>query len=241
MDFRNRNILILEKALQMNYKIVLTVFFMTYSILSFCQKDTQDSYYQIAFDSQVTLSQLADKVYDSSVTNNIQKEKFINSYKVLDASQKELFNNLDDIYDKEESVNKDYLKTLKESTEILKKSIENKDIEKTIAIFDAVALDYKNKSSSFKFGIKTTVVDKIKVKVETPGHSGYFAYIKYSYDFDNDIKRYTFNNPTNNAERYLAPGYYIIWIEKGDFRSEERNIEVVNTDEGETVIYFHII
>ncbi|WP_299362138.1 hypothetical protein [Winogradskyella sp.] len=224
----------------LNRKTVLTFLVVTYSVFAICQEGEQDNYYQVAFNAQVTLSQLADKVYNDSTANSILKGRFISSFKTLDVSQKELFSNLNDIYDNEESVDEDYLYTLKKSTEILKQSLDNKDIEKSIAIFEAVTKDYKSKSSSFKFGIKTTVVDKIKVKVETPNHSGYFAYIKYSYDFDNTIKRYTFNNPTNDAERYLAPGYYIVWIEKGDYKSEERNIEVVKTDEGETVIYFHL-
>jgi hypothetical protein len=210
-----------------------SIFHLCYSA-SYSAQSSNIDYFEVSFKTQKTLTQL------QKVLNSTKNADLVNLYRNLETSSRQLFKILDDVI-KTKKIDNDYLISLQNNYGALEKALNNLDnfglLKKTLI---SVNLDYSNKYNSISFGISPNFVDKIKVVVETKNGSGYFVFVKYSYDFKNYIKRYQFNNATNNAEKLLAPGYYIIWIEKGDYISEDRAVDIVNSEGSASTIYFEI-
>jgi len=204
--------------------IIVLFLFSSYTV-----KEDND-FYEIAFKTQQTLTNLTESIYSNGDTD---LKKSLNS---LENSSKQLFKILGD-YSETNEINLDYLNGLSNSQKALEKIINKlEDKEKSIHIMNDVTNDYNIKLKSINYGISSNINVKVNVQVRTLKEYGYYAFVKYSYD-DEYIKRYEFNNPTNHAERDLAPGYYIIWIEKGDYKSKERKIEITSKSE-DNIIYF---
>jgi|GEM_PF-5355335 len=201
--------------------------------ISLAQSNEID-YFEVSFKTQQTLTKLQEVI---NPTNNIE---LIDLYRNLESSSERLFKILDDVV-KIKNIDSDYLITLQSNQVALQgayNQFENLEFV-TKTLFFATS-DYENKYKSINFGISPNFVEKVKVVVETKNASGYSVFVKYSYDFDTDVKRYQFNNPTNNAEKPLSPGYYIIWIEKGTYRSKDRLVDIINSDQESKPIYFEI-
>ncbi|CAM1358173.1 hypothetical protein [Tenacibaculum xiamenense] len=191
----------------------------------------ETNFYKIAFETQQTLTKLSELVYP------MKHIPLINSYNELDKSSTRLFDLLTDLVDQDEYINTIYLNTLSDAQKALENCTkENKSTEELLTILSKVQKDYKVKLKSFSYGIKPGLDCKIKVVVKTVTSKGYHPYAQYSYD-DDYVKRFTFNNPTNNSETYLAPGYYRIWIKKGNYKSELRDVEIFSSDEN-NIFYF---
>jgi hypothetical protein len=205
-----------------NMKKSIFIIFLVAPYLLIAQTDKLE-FYEIAFKTQQTLTKLADAIYPA------QNIKLINSFSELEKTTTRLFKVISDTKEKTD-FNSEYLKTLKDSQEILDQMVFVKDADDIYKTFKAVEKDFENKLKSINYGISSNANTSAKIKVTTD-EDGYFVYIKYTYDFDKDIIRLRFNNPTNNAERELAPGYYIVWVEKGDYKSEVRYVDIVCKDD----------
>ncbi len=218
------------------HTLSLALFFLT-TIFSFSNSNRYvNDFFEIAFKMQQTLTNLAEMVYPTENSN------LINSFTKLEEKNQQLFNILSD-FSKNQEINKEYLLTLQNSLTTLEglTITENINNENTISIFNSISKDFNNKLLSIDHGLNTNINSKVIVNVETKNDTGYFVYAKYSYDLQKNIKRYQFNNPTNNSQREMAPGYYIFWIEKGDYKSEERFVEIIKRgDESNNTIYFEI-
>ncbi|GGI58493.1 hypothetical protein GCM10011444_28020 [Winogradskyella haliclonae] len=204
-------------------------------IWSFSQTVVKDNFYEVAFKTQQTMTYLAESIYK---TNSVELR---NSFVELEETHNRLFKILVDYSESDNVISEDYLLSLENSQKVLEElSNPFEDIKASLRLFEAIKYDYKAKLQSIDYGISISINEKVKVTVKTTKSSGYFAYIKYSSDENINIKRLRFNNPTNNAERYLSPGYYIIWVEKDNNKSKERFIEITSTNEDQNTIYFEL-
>ncbi|WP_452224595.1 hypothetical protein [Lacinutrix chionoecetis] len=212
-------------------KLAVTKLFLLFVVCSAFGQQNKNDFYKVAFKTQQTLSRLADSIHSN---NN---EQLISPFTKLEASNEKLYKILDDFIGSN-NIDSEYIDGLSSSQKALDTLIYKLDnTKKVVNVFEAVNSDYETKIKSIDYGMSTNINAKVKVEVQTLKETGYFAFMKYSYD-DTYVKRFEFNNPTNNTQRYLAPGYYIVWIEKGDYKSKERLVEVTSTEEN-IIFYFN--
>ncbi|RZK40926.1 MAG: hypothetical protein EOO90_13235 [Pedobacter sp.] len=95
-----------------------------------------------------------------------------------------------------------------------------------VSELNAMATDYSVKMNASPPGLSQQLLTGVKVTVTKAnnGTSGYMVKASYMWDFDSKNPRFAFNNPTNNAVRVLAPGYYMIWLEKDGKLVESREV-----------------
>ena len=202
-------------------------------LASMAPKIKAQSIDKVFFETESSLSKLADAIYST------EELPLIQNYKVLEQNCMELFVTLK----KSSSINllqEQYLNSLNHSQIAINElSVKIEDNQHAIQIIKAISKDYEIKKLSASNGITSTIGSSIKVTVESIGGTGYTVFVKYTYDIDKNIIRHRFNNPTNHAHKKLAPGYYIFWIEKGELKSEERIIELVSSesDNDEKIIF----
>ena len=202
-------------------KVIFIIFILSQTLLT--AQSEKLNFYEIAFKTQQTLTDLADVIYPT------QNVKLISSYSELEKTSSRLLKVLSDA-NITSKLEYQYLLTLKQSQEALDNTKNAESSERILTIFENINRDFENKLKSISFGISPNVITKAKIKVITAKDSGYSAYIKYTYDYNKNIIRLRFNNLTNDAERDLAPGYYIVWVEKEDYRSKDRYVDIVSGD-----------
>lgn len=216
-------------------KRLLYVIFMTFLVTGcglYVTQESSKAYQEVALNTQNSMTGLSNKI------NGIREVNVKSSFQQLENAHQKLFTLLEEC-NRQYKIEADYLATLIQSQKALEKVLTNTYTpEKTIQILEGVTNDYKAKTKSVVPGPKTNIVPKLDLVVQTSISQGYKAYVKYSFDFDTDIVRFEFNNPTNNAKTKLAPGYYIVWIEKGDFKSEGRKVEISSEDLDNNIIIF---
>lgn len=108
-----------------------------------------------------------------------------------------------------------------------------------------VSIDYYIKTKAAPLAASSNITTNIKVIVITKlNDSEVGGYdVKCNYMWDSELKKakIIFNNQTNNAVKYMAPGYYVFWIEKdGVIIKKKSKVEIGNLSEPEELILFNL-
>ncbi|MBD0824459.1 hypothetical protein [Aestuariibaculum marinum] len=153
------------------------------------------------------------------------------------------------------AIYKDNLDEKNDSLFFLSLESSQKSLEKLVAIgennsyinsvIDAIQSDYLTKIKASALGADSTIKTEVRVLVYTRKGDkeigGYEVKCNYLWDFKNPNPKFIFNNPTNNAERNLAPGYYFMWIEKdGKLIQKKDKLEIGNLHSQEESIIFNL-
>ncbi len=99
-------------------------------------------------------------------------------------------------------------------------------------ILEAIYNDYDAKLQTVYNTAKNDATTKIKVIVNSNEEEGFFVFGKLSFEQGQDIKRFRFNQPTQNAIQDFVPGYYLFWLEKDD-RVGEPELHLIMSASGE--------
>lgn len=99
-------------------------------------------------------------------------------------------------------------------------------------ILEAIYADYDAKLQTINNTAKNDATTKIKVIVNSNEEEGFFVFGKLSYEQGQDIKRFRFNQPTQNAIQDFVPGYYLLWLEK-EGRVGEPELHLIMSNSGE--------
>lgn len=122
------------------------------------------------------------------------------------------------------------LETSKKALLALNKSYDT-TVDKTY-ILEAIRTDYDAKLQTINNTAKNDATTKIKVIVNSNEEKGFFVFGKLSFEQGQDIKRFRFNQPTQNAVQDFVPGYYLFWLEKED-RIGEPELHLIMSNSGE--------
>lgn len=99
-------------------------------------------------------------------------------------------------------------------------------------ILEAIRTDYDAKLQTINNTAKNDATTKIKVIVSSNEEEGFFVFGKLSFEQGQNIKRFRFNQPTQNAIQDFVPGYYLFWLEKED-RIGEPELHLIMSNNGE--------
>ena len=166
---------------------------------------------------------LADKV------NNTDDQELKKTYTQLEQKRKELFPLLIKCNEKY-ALTKAYMATLKEAQKTVQRLEKNFDTASDkVFMLNAIYLDYDAKIQSIQNSPKNEANTTIKVVVNSNQEEGFFVFGKLSYEKELDIKRFRFNQPTQNAVQDFVPGYYLFWLEKED-RVSEPELHLIISD-----------
>ncbi|WP_298548775.1 hypothetical protein [uncultured Aquimarina sp.] len=99
-------------------------------------------------------------------------------------------------------------------------------------ILNAIYKDYDAKLQTIKNTAANNATTKIKVTVNSNEEEGFFVFGKLSYEQGQNVKRFRFNQPTQNAIQDFVPGYYLFWLEKED-RIGEPELHLIMSNSGE--------
>ncbi|WP_109299760.1 hypothetical protein [Aquimarina sp. AU474] len=154
------------------------------------------------------------------------------AYSRLKQKSVELFPVLEKCNDKY-ALTTEYVTTLQAS----EKTLKNLDkAYETIAdktfILEAIYTDFDAKLQTINNTAKNDATTKIKVIVNSNEEEGFFVFGKLSYEQGQNIKRFRFNQPTQNAIQDFVPGYYLFWLEKED-RVGEQELHLILSTSGE--------
>ena len=159
-------------------------------------------------------------------------QELINSYNQLNQKHQELFPLLEKCNEKY-ALTTEYLSTLRETQKILANMDKNFDqIMDKIFMLNAIFQDYEAKLQTIKNTAQNDATTKIKVVVSSGQEEGFFVFGKLSFEKEQEIKRFRFNQPTQNASQDFVPGYYLFWLEK-DNRVSEPELHLIMSNNGE--------
>ncbi|MEB3344039.1 hypothetical protein U6A24_01125 [Aquimarina gracilis] len=176
--------------------------------------------------TQQAITGLEEKIIKS------KEDELIQVYSKLNKKSEELFPLLKKCNDKY-ALTTEYIKTLQETEKILRNMVkEYETLPDKIFILDAISQDYDAKLQTIKNTAKNDATTKIKVIVNSNEEEGFFVFGKLSYEQGQDIKRFRFNQPTQNAVQDFVPGYYLFWLEKED-RIGEPELHLIMSNAGE--------
>ncbi|GAA4276758.1 hypothetical protein [Aquimarina mytili] len=181
--------------------------------------------------TQQTLSILQEKVEN---TNDVKLKE---AYTKLNQKSVELFPVLEKCNDKY-ALSPEYVSTLKEAENVLRRLTKNDaDITNKTNVLQAIHQDYDAKLQTINNTSKNDATTKIKVIVNSNEEEGFFVFGKLSYEQGQDIKRFRFNQPTQNAVQDFVPGYYLFWLEKeGRVGSPELHLILSSSGEEEKTL-----
>ncbi|MHA7056512.1 substrate-binding domain-containing protein [Aquimarina sp. M1] len=176
--------------------------------------------------TQQTITSLEEKIIAS------EEETLKEAYKKLSAKSAVLFPVLENCNDKY-GLAPEYVTTLQETEKTLRRLVkEYATMPNKAFVLDAVYQDYEAKLQTINNTAKNDATTKIKVIVNSSEDEGFFVFGKLSYEQGQRIKRFRFNQPTQNAVQDFVPGYYLFWLEKGD-RVGEPELHLIMSSSGE--------
>ncbi|MFD2563152.1 hypothetical protein [Aquimarina rubra] len=201
---------------------LITVLF--YSCASYGPKNKDLSL--VLANTQISLINLQEKI------NTSKEPKLKEAYDQLALISKELFPVLEKCNDKY-ALSPEYVATLRETERTLRYLVkEYETISDKEYIINAMYQDYDAKLQTIKNTAKNDATTKIKVIVNSNEEEGFFVFGKLSYEQGQDIKRFRFNQPTQNAVQDFVPGYYLFWLEK-DGRIGAPELHLILSSSGE--------
>ncbi|AXT52379.1 hypothetical protein D1818_16590 [Aquimarina sp. BL5] len=159
-------------------------------------------------------------------------KELVSAYDTLEKKRSELFPVLEKCNEKY-ALAPEYITTLKEIEKTVSRV--NKEFTTTsdkAFILGAIYKDYDAKLQTIKNTAANNATTKIKVTVNSNEEEGFFVFGKLSYEQGQDIKRFRFNQPTQNAIQDFVPGYYLFWLEKED-RVGEPELHLIMSNSGE--------
>lgn len=176
--------------------------------------------------SQQTIASLKEKIAIS------EEQALKEAYNKLNEKSAALFPILEKC-NKKYALTPEYMTTLKEIEKTVSRM--NKEFNTTsdkAFILDAIYKDYDAKLQTIKNTAANNATTKIKVTVNSNEEEGFFVFGKLSYEQRQDIKRFRFNQPTQNAVQDFVPGYYLFWLEKED-RVGAPELHLIMSNSGE--------
>ncbi|MBW1296264.1 hypothetical protein [Aquimarina litoralis] len=154
------------------------------------------------------------------------------AYEKLKLKSEELFPVLENCNDKY-ALTPEYVATLKETERRLSDMVKNYEtISDKKYLINAIYQDYDAKLQTINNTAKNDATTKIKVIVNSNEEEGFFVFGKLSFEQGQDIKRFRFNQPTQNAVQDFVPGYYLFWLEK-DGRVGVPELHLIMSSSGE--------
>lgn len=176
--------------------------------------------------TQQTLSMLQKKIAA------INSPKLNEAYAALNQKSATLFPVLERC-NKKYALSTAYVTSLKEAEKVLKQLTKNEtDLANKEGILQAITQDYDAKLQTIRNTAKNDATTKIRVTVNSNKEEGFFVFGKLSYEQEQDIKRFRFNRPTQNAVQNFVPGYYLFWLEK-DGRASTPELHLIMSASGE--------
>ena len=176
--------------------------------------------------TQQTMVSLGDQISASKDTD------LSKAYDQLEKKGSELFPLLEKCNEKY-PLSAVYMSTLQEAEKVLRRL--GKKFDETSNkkfVLEAVHQDYEAKLQTINNTAKNDAGTKIKVTVNSNEEEGFFVFGKLSFEQGRDIKRFRFNQPTQNAVQDFVPGYYLFWLEKED-RVGEPELHLIMSSSGE--------
>ena len=109
----------------------------------------------------------------------------------------------------------EYVSTLQETEKTLSRLVkEYQTISDKEYVLNAIYHDYEAKLQTITNTTNNDATTIIKVIVNSIEEEGFFVFGKLSFEQKRNIKRFRFNQPTQNASQDFVPGYYLFWLEK---------------------------
>jgi len=181
--------------------------------------------------TQESLTNLQEKI---SASDDLKMKE---AYKKLNRKSTELFPVLEKCNDKY-ALSPEYVSTLKEAQKVLNRMTKNDvNVTNKANVLLAIYQDYDAKLQTIKNTAANNATTKIKVIVNSNEEKGFFVFGKLSYEQGQDIKRFRFNQPTQNAVQDFVPGYYLFWLEKeGRIGVPELHLIMSNSGEEEKTL-----
>ncbi|SEK94388.1 hypothetical protein SAMN04487910_1536 [Aquimarina amphilecti] len=206
------------------YLIKLCLLIMIYSCASYGPKNKNLSL--VLSKTQQAIGNLEEKI---TITDDNDLKA---AYNELTEKSAVLFPVLENCNDKY-ALTPEYVATLEATENTLRKLNEEFEImnNKTF-VLNAVSKDYEAKLQTIKNTAQNNATTTIKVMVNSSENDGFFVFGKLSYEQDLDIKRFRFNQPTQNASLDFVPGYYLFWLEK-DGLIGEPELHLIMSNGGE--------
>ncbi len=163
---------------------------------------------KILANTQQTIKSLATK------TQATKDEILIRAFQKLEKKHQELRPALEKCNEKY-ALTTAYITSLQEAQNALQR-IDKDFITSTNKAFiiDAIYRDFDAKLQSINNNPNNDANTKVKITINSNEGEGFFVFGKLSYEKDLNIKRFRFNQPTQNATQDFVPGYYLFWLEK---------------------------
>jgi len=181
---------------------------------------------QVLLQTTETVGQLAKKIPTA------QNQALTKAFTELEAKQEELFPMLEQC-NKKYALTAEYVTSLSQTQKTLERLHGNFDtVRDKVFVLTAIYKDYDAKMQTIKNTAKNDATTKIKVIINSNEEEGFFVFGKLSYEQGQDIKRFRFNQPTQNAIQDFVPGYYLFWLEKED-RVGEPELHLIMSNSGE--------
>jgi hypothetical protein len=235
-DLQKKPAVIKFKITELRFTFIIASLLVTSTIIA------QKSVKMTELDTQRTLRKLIEKSNDQEEIDPELK----NSLSSLSKTVTQLFNNIK--ADKSLQVDSDTL--FFQSLEYAQKTLGELQTnwisnEHAKDVIEAIQKDYDIKMSASALGANSKFLSEIQVSVFTRKDdinvNGFDVKCNYLWEYKRDVARFVFNNQTNDATRYLSPGYYVIWIEKdGKVIQKKDKVEIGNLQKQEESILFNL-
>jgi hypothetical protein len=218
-----------------NQKMVLL--FLSFFCFNICLAQPSSDIKQVALNTQKSLLKLRSKIKSSET-------KKILSFTELDLATTKFYDMI------EEDIRADIIfdTLLINSLKGLQKEIEdlavNTKSEDFIQRVNFIKSDLTVKTNALPFSISSGINQNILVTVVTKKndqhYGGYDVKCNAIWDFNLQTSKMPFTNPTNEATKNLAPGMYIIWIEKEGVHISNRIVQIPSKRSVEDTIIFNV-
>ena len=123
-----------------------------------------------------------------------------------------------------------FTQSLKEAQIRIEKLSQDTDMVKVENTLKNLTKDYYAKVNASPNGVGSNISTRVKVVVKAASGGnflhGYNVRCNYMWDFESDKARFWSNSPTNDAFMVLAPGYYVIWLEKNGIVVKKTDVEI---------------
>ncbi|MCK8521299.1 hypothetical protein M0D21_06965 [Aquimarina sp. D1M17] len=181
---------------------------------------------KVLLETKQTIINLKDKVAASA------NDDLIDAYNQLDSKYEGLAPLLEKCNEKY-ALSPEYISTLQETKKTLDGLDKNFDqIDDKKFILNAIYQDFDAKMQTINNTAKNDATTKIRVVVNSGKEEGFFVFGKLSFEKEQEIKRFRFNQPTQNATQDFVPGYYLFWLEKDD-RVGTPELHLIMSNSGE--------
>lgn len=208
------------------YKLAMSIFVV--GVIGSCASytSTSNKLLGVLSNTEKTLASLGEKI------PTLNDQTLQDAYSSVEKISQELFPLLKKCNEKY-ALTPEYISTLRQTQKVLDHMDKNfNTIANKTYTLNAIYQDYNAKLQTIHNTAANDASTKIKVIVNSGAEDGFFVFGKLSYEQEQDIRRFRFNQPTQNATHDFVPGYYLFWLEKEE-RMGEPELHLIMSNSGE--------